>query len=82
MFKPKAVDHYVGACKKVLQDLGRINDAAVTEVRVAELAPSERLDLAPVAAALLRWNEARRRKNERELRERWRTFRRQDPFWS
>ena len=38
LFKPKAVDHYVGACKKVLQDLGRINDAAVTEVRVAELA--------------------------------------------
>ena len=82
LFKPKAVDHYVGACKKVLQDLGRINDAAVTEVRVAELAPCERLDLAPVAASLLRWNAARRRTSERELRGRWRKFRRQDPFWS
>ena len=82
LFKPKAVDHYVGACKKVLQDLGRINDAAVTEVRVADLAPRERLDLAPVAASLLRWNEARRRTSERELRGRWRKFRRQDPFWS
>ena len=82
LFKPKAVDHYVGACKKVLQDLGRINDAAVTEVRVGELAPSERLDLAPVAASLLHWNEARRRSSERELRGRWRKFRRQDPFWA
>ena len=82
LFKPKAADHYVGACKKVLQDLGRINDAAETELRVAELAPSERLDLAPVAASLLRWNAARRRASERELRGRWRKFRRQDPFWS
>ena len=82
LFKPKAVDRYVGACKKVLQDLGRINDAAVTDVRVAELAPGERLDLAPVAASLLRWNEARRRTSARELRGRWRKFRRQDPFWS
>ncbi len=81
LFKPKAVDHYIGACKKVLQDLGRINDAAVTEVRVAELAPCERLDLAPVAASLLRWNAARRRTSEREFRGRWRKFRRQDPFW-
>ena len=82
LFKPKAVDHYVGACKKVLQDLGRINDAAVTEGRVAELAPSEGLDLAPVAASLLRWNAIRRRTSARELRGRWRKFRRQDPFWS
>ncbi len=82
LFKPKAADHYIGACKKVLQDLGRINDAAETELRVAELAPSERLDLAPVAASLLRWNAARRRASERELRGRWRKFRRQDPFWS
>ncbi len=82
LFKSKAVEHYIGACKKVLQALGRINDAAVTEARVAELAPVDRLDLAPVAASLLRWNAARRRSNARELRGRWRKFRRQDPFWS
>lgn len=82
LFKPKAVDRYLGACKKVLQALGRINDSAVTEVRIGELAPRERSDLAPVAASLLRWNAARRRTSERELRGRWRKFRRQDPFWS
>ncbi len=76
------VHRYVATIKKVLQDLGRINDAAVTEARVADLAPADHAGLAGPAAALLAWNDRRRRGHERDLRRRWRKFRHADPFWS
>lgn len=74
---------YVAAIKKVLQDLGRINDAAVTAERVAALAgDADEPDLAASAQALLAWNEARRSGGERDLRRRWRRLRHTDPFWA
>ena len=76
------VHRHVGAIKKVLQDLGHINDAAVTAERVAELAGAGGPDLAGPGDALLAWNAKRRRGSERDLRRRWRKFRHADPFWS
>jgi CHAD domain-containing protein len=76
------VHRYVGRIKKVLQDLGSINDAAVTEERVRDLAPAGTADLAAPAEALLAWNEKRRRGSVRDLHRRWRKFRHADPFWS
>ena len=76
------VHRYVGAIKKVLGNLGAINDAAVTEERVGDLAPADHPGLADPAAALLAWNDGRRRGHERDLRRRWRRFRHADPFWS
>jgi CHAD domain-containing protein len=76
------VHRYVGAIKKVLGNLGAINDAAVTEERVGDLAPADHPGLAEPAAALLAWNDGRRRGHERDLRRRWRRFRHADPFWS
>ena len=75
------VHRHVGAIKKVLQDLGHINDAAVTAERVAELTASGGPELAAPAEALLAWNARRRKGSERDLRRRWRKFRHADPFW-
>jgi inorganic triphosphatase YgiF len=82
LFGHGAVHRYVGRIKKVLQDLGSINDAAVTEERVRDLAPAGTADLAAPAEALLAWNEKRRRGSVRDLYRRWRKFRHADPFWS
>ena len=76
------VHRYAATVKKVLGDLGHINDAAVTEDRVGDLAPADHAGLAGPAAALLAWNDGRRRGHERDLRRRWRKFRHADPFWS
>ncbi|WP_237476622.1 CYTH and CHAD domain-containing protein [Lichenibacterium dinghuense] len=76
-----AVHRYVATIKKVLQDLGHLNDAAVTEERVGDLAPADDAALADPATALLAWNDKRRRGGERDLRRRWRKFRHADPFW-
>ena len=72
---------FIGAIKKVLQDLGHINDAAVTAERVETLADPARPELRSGAEALLAWNEKRRKGSERDLRRRWRKFRHADPFW-
>ena len=82
LFERREVHRYVAAIKRVLQDLGHINDAAVTEERVGELAAADHAGLAEAAAALLAWNDERRRTSERDLRRRWRKFRHADPFWS
>ncbi len=82
LFGRDDVHRYVGTIKRVLQDLGRINDAAVTEERVGDLAPADHAGLAGAAEALLAWNDRRRRGHERDLRRRWRKFRHADPFWS
>ncbi len=81
LFGHGVVHRYVATIKKVLQDLGHINDAAVTEERVADLAPSDHPGLAEPGAALLAWNDRRRRGSLRDLRRRWRKFRHADPFW-
>ena len=68
LFRAKAAGSYVGRVKKVLGDLGRINDAAVTETRVAALADESRPELAAAggcAAGLGR--EAARRGEARSL---------------
>lgn len=76
------VHRHVNAIKKVLQDLGHINDAAVTAERVAALTASGGPDLAAPGEALLAWNARRRKGSERDLRRRWRKFRHADPFWA
>ena len=76
-----AARRFIGAIKKVLQDLGHINDAAVTAERMGTLADPARPELAAASEALLAWNEKRRKGSERDLRRRWRKFRHADPFW-
>ncbi len=82
LFAHRPVDRYVGSVKRVLGDLGRINDAAVAAERVAELGGPERAELAGPVEALLAWNERRRAGSHRDLRRRWRKLRHADPFWS
>lgn len=80
--RPKAAGKYLGLVKTVLGVLGQINDAAVAEGRVAEIAPPGRQDLAPAAAVFARWNGNKARDARRQLRRRWRRLRHADPFWS
>ena len=76
------VHRHIGAIKKVLQDLGHINDAAVTAERMDELTAAGGPELAAPGEALLAWNAKRRKGSERDLRRRWRKFRHADPFWA
>ncbi len=82
LFAHRPVDRYLGSVKRVLGNLGRINDAAVAAERVEELRTAGRADLAGAAEALLAWNEGRRAGSHRDLRRRWRKLRHADPFWS
>ncbi|MGI3902765.1 MAG: CHAD domain-containing protein [Janthinobacterium lividum] len=82
LFHRGPAKRYIGAIKKVLQDLGRMNDVAVTAERLAKLADPNRPGLATATTALLAWSEKRRRASARDLRRRWRKFRHADPFWS
>jgi triphosphatase len=82
LFHRGPAKRHIGTIKKVLQDLGRINDAAVTAERLGDLSDAARPEIAQASAALLAWVEKRRRGSERDLRRRWRKFRHADPFWS
>ena len=78
-----AVHHrYVATVKKVLLDLGHINDAAVAVERVEDLVDPASPGLAAAARSLLRWTAKRRRGSERDLARRWRKFRHAEPFWA
>jgi triphosphatase len=82
LFKPKDVSCYLGRVRKVLGDLGRINDAAVTAALLDTLAAQGSAEFSTAASDLLRRIRARRRTGERDLRRRWRKLRHADPFWS
>lgn len=82
LFEAAVVARYVGNVKKLLQDLGAVNDSAETAQRIADLATPDRQDLAPGAEAVLEWNAKRRKRRLRDLRGRWRKFRRAEPFWA
>lgn len=82
LFHHGPAKRYVGTIKKVLQDLGQMNDAAVTAERVADLADPTRPEVATAGTSLLAWSDKRRRASARDLRRRWRKFRHADPFWS
>ena len=81
LFRKKAVRAYVGQIKKVLADLGRINDSVVTETCLAELAASGDPEVLAECDALGAWNAKRRDRAKRELHRHWRKFRHADPFW-
>ena len=81
LYGDAAPRRFIGAIKKVLQDLGHINDAAVTAERVETLAEPARPEFAAASEALLAWNEKRRKGSQHDLRRRWRKFRHADPFW-
>ena len=82
LFHRGPAKRYIGTIKKVLQDLGQLNDAAVTAERVADLADPAQPEIAAAGTALLAWSDKRRRASVRDLRRRWRKFRHADPFWS
>lgn len=82
LFQGGAAKRYIARIKKVLQDLGRINDSAVTAERIADLGDGTEPQIAAAAEALRTWSDKRRRGSERDLRRRWRKFRHSDPFWS
>ena len=82
LFRAKAAGSYVGRVKKVLGDLGRINDTAVTETRVAALADESRPEIAAAGAALLAWGAKQRDGAKRDLYRHWRRARRAEPFWA
>lgn len=82
LFKAKAVETYLKACKKVLQGLGEINDAAVTVSHLDGLSAAAGPDIAAAAAALRAWNETRRVDAAASFRTSWRKFRDLEPFWT
>ena len=82
LFKRKPVHRYLRSLKAVLSVLGEINDASVTVGRVGDVAPQERPELAPSAAALLKWNEHRRGEALRKLDGKLQKFLAEEPFWA
>ena len=81
LFRGKAVGAYVGRIKKVLADLGRINDAAVTDTRLSELAIPDDPAVTRAAEALRDWNAKSSDRARHDLHHHWRKFRHTDPFW-
>ncbi len=82
LFEPKDVAPTLHVIKDLLGILGDLNDAAVTEQRVEEIAAPDKPELAPAAAALLRENDRRRAKAMGKLPKRLRHFHDLKPFWA
>lgn len=81
LFEQKSVKRYHKAIKAVLSLLGEINDDAVTETLLDEIAPDERPELAPPAAALGGWAAGRRKTALHKLKGRMQAFEDVDRFW-
>ena len=75
------VEAYLHPLKSLLAELGQVNDATVTLSRVDELAPAERPDLAPAAAALLSWNDDRRVAAYHKVQKKLHRLESAKPFW-
>ena len=82
LFAGRSVERYIHALKGALSSLGEINDAAVTITRIDEIAPADRPELAPAAAALLAWNDGRRGKALHKLKAKLHKLKTADLFWS
>ena len=82
LYDRKRTRSYLRRCKQVLDLLGAINDAAVTERLSGELGRDGAAELAPALAALGRWNDARREQSLRRLEKAWTRLREASPFWS
>ena len=82
LYAGRSVERYVRALKGALSSLGEINDAAVTITRIDEIAPADRPELAPAAAALLAWNDGRRGKALHKLKAKLHKFKTAESFWS
>ena len=81
LYPEKEVESYLRPLKSVLSELGQVNDASVTVSRIDELAPAERPELAPAAAALLSWNDERRTTSYRKLERKLHRLKDAEPFW-
>jgi inorganic triphosphatase YgiF len=80
-YRRRAVNLYLGRCKKLLKILGVANDAKVTQRLVGRLVSGDRRDLAKPADVLARWSERRGRKSLRGLKRALRKFRATPVFW-
>jgi triphosphatase len=73
---------FAKACKKLQSQLGTINDGVVTNKLVDTLAPRDEPVWAPVAGALLAWNQERTERARRKATRAWPRFERRRPFWA
>jgi inorganic triphosphatase YgiF len=81
LYDRKAVAAYLDGCTVLQKILGRLNDAAVADRLVGELAGPERHDLASAAESFARRMRRQRKKERRKLQQAWSDFRAVEPFW-
>ncbi len=75
LYRHKEVKSYLRGCKRLLKQLGMLNDAVVTVALAEQLGGERRAELAPAVAALAGWAADRQRKARRHIQEDWHAFR-------
>ena len=82
LFRHRATKNYSSRCEHVLEILGEINDAVVTQRLTRTLLTDSRPALVESGEALVRWSKRRDRSARRGLRSALKNFRAAPAFWS
>ncbi len=81
LYKRKRTKAYLGSCKRLLEALGTISDAAGTKRLLDRLAEDRDVRLAPAIASVARWREVERAQALARFGAAWQLFANAKPFW-
>jgi triphosphatase len=79
-FRAKWVKRYLRCCKKLLKQLGALNDAVVVLAMAKRLGGDRQPELVPAVAALAAWATARQDDARRCIRKDWHALKSQQRF--